>query len=639
MSNLSPFDPYVINLDDNSCEQSIMMLDYAPISSLQLRFNNGASITKINIGALHFLRRTKPKSSAPANIDKTTYSELRESPLMNWAIALIEKHARHLQPASLYAEYGKVASFIEWSDSIGHTNVLDSCLGYHGALIAYSRFLCANLALGGKRNVSQRKLVVALMAADELFPDNQYNFKIDLMFPGYDTEESTNTLVPTDDVLMPALRSARSAFEVICDFFESDRNVPVAYEKSGNVFWITSGFYPVMSEKAILCYQIGRARGSFLSSMRREVLAQAGDTNENKFLDFKSVVQRLVLEHRYIQPSNGSYRPINNTLSNDELKKACIFAHDCFLFMFVLYTEANISSVGLIPWDDEFSIEVTIQRFRSVKWRSHSEVDVSFEAKFSVLFRRFIIIRKYLVGEHDYRFLFGSFSTEFAPRQIGYNHAELIAIKLKRLVDPDIEKLGFRELRAYHHHFKTNNGGLEISAAHAQHSMSTAIKSYLSGSFSENIGQIERYFSSVGGVLFELENKNKLLETQAGSCNGELIPSRQLDEGAIQPNCRDYLGCLFCESHLFHFDKKDAWKLLSMAYVIEQLRQTQISHAEHAKVFDATLIKIYWIIDEMEKVQSLANDIYEIRIDVFERENLSPYWQNKLRLYVDIGVL
>lgn len=169
--------------------------------------------------------------------------------------------------------------------------------------------------------------------------------------------------------------------------------------------------------------------------------------------------------------------------------------------------------------------------------------------------------------------------------------------------------------------------------------MSTAIKSYLSGSFSENIGQIERYFSSVGGVLLELENKNKLLETQAGSCNGELIPSHQLDEGSIQPNCRDYLGCLFCESHLFHFDKKDAWKLLSMAYVIEQLRQTQISHAEHAKVFDATLSKIYWIIDEMEKVESLANDIYEMRIDVFERENLSPYWQNKLRLYVDIGVL
>jgi hypothetical protein len=76
-----------------------------------------------------------------------------------------------------------------------------------------------------------------------------------------------------------------------------------------------------------------------------------------------------------------------------------------------------------------------------------------------------------------------------------------------------------------------------------------------------------------------------------------------------------------------------------MAYIIEQLRLIQISPTEHGQVFDLTLNKIYWIIKKMEGNPSLAAEITQIRIDVFEFENLTPYWQNKLRIFSEIGVL
>ena len=180
---------------------------------------------------------------------------------------------------------------------------------------------------------------------------------------------------------------------------------------------------------------------------------------------------------------------------------------------------------------------------------------------------------------------------------------------------------------------------IEAAAADANHTLGTALASYQAGNVADNIAQAGAFFTNLGLILASVEQQQAARTTQAGSCDGQLIPAKQLDEVSIQPNCRNFLGCLFCDSNLIHFNAQDAHKLLSMAYIIEQLRLIQISPTEHGQVFDLTLNKIYWIIKKMEGNPSLAAEITQIRIDVFEFENLTPYWQNKLRIFSEIGVL
>ncbi|MBA1298380.1 hypothetical protein JJD73_25875 [Pseudomonas fluorescens] len=337
--------------------------------------------------------------------------------------------------------------------------------------------------------------------------------------------------------------------------------------------------------------------------------------------------------------TNDKFISLDRELTKREQLQLCKVAHDCFLFMFILYTEGNESPVGTIPWDASSSVDTVIQSFRTIKWRSHSELELSFEAKFLVHFRAYLRIREILVDGHDFGFLFGTFGRKDSPLPLDNGYSSIVGSQLKRLVDPNLMTFGFRELRAFHHHYKTTNHGIDVAAADAQHTLTTAITSYQAGNTAENIAQAGTFFTSFGLMLATVEQERAAQATQAGSCTGQLIPSKQLDEDSLQPNCQNFLGCLFCDSNLTHFNTEDAHKLLSMAYIIEQLRLIQINPKEHRQVFDLTLNKIHWIIGKMEASPSLAQKISDIRIDVNEHENLTPYWQKKLRIISEIGVL
>ncbi|MNJ66213.1 hypothetical protein D3C77_622710 [compost metagenome] len=78
---------------------------------------------------------------------------------------------------------------------------------------------------------------------------------------------------------------------------------------------------------------------------------------------------------------------------------------------------------------------------------------------------------------------------------------------------------------------------------------------------------------------------------------------------------------------------------MSIAYLIEQIRQAQVDHEEFIYYYGPTLYKINWLILEMEKNDELKSSIHEIRNDIWENENLSPYWERKMRIYSEIGII
>lgn len=633
------FAPYTIDLDECSYDQCMLLLDEIPVESLQLSFRDGANVQRLNIGAYSYCVRVKPRPYTPAHVDPETISYSRLQALLNWAVSIAELFYRILRPSSVYESFNRTSIFLDWSDSNGHSAVLNSIEDYHLALVQYSRHLCLT-ASPERRNTPQRNLSVAMQSAEKFYPEHTVNISVGIQHPGYSKEEKINTEVPSEDELFPTLAAARGLFDSISEFLGGSQRVPVALKGAGHTYWFTSCYYPVMSEASILHYQTSKTPGRILTSVRRDVLNHVEATGDDVSDGFRTVFDRLS-ERGWIQDSATMDRfiSLDRILTKEEQLQLCKVAHDCFLFMFILYTEGNESPVGSIPWDAMSSVETIVQSFRTIKWRSHTELDLSFETKFLVHFRAYLRIREILVEGHDFGFLFGTFGRKDSPLPLNNGYSSIVGSQLRRLVDPNLIIFGFRELRAFHHHYKTTNHGIDVAAADAQHTLTTAVTSYQAGNTAENIAQAGAFFTSFGLVLATVEQERGVQTTQAGSCDGQLIPAKQLDEYSIQPNCQNFLGCLFCESNLIHFNTEDAHKLLSMAYIIEQLRLIQINPKEHGQVFDLTLNKINWIIEKMEANASLAQKISDIRIDVYEHENLTPYWQNKLRILSEIGIL
>lgn len=639
MADLVKFSALQINLDEHIYDDCIGLLDSYPIEKLQLVFRSGAYLVRINVGAFLYSKRTKPRAYTPAYIDPDSYIEARERPLLNWAIQFANQFYRNLRPSSVHENYSRTVMFLDWCDENGFETVLDSIKSYHSALAKYSIHLCREIEPEGKRNTSQRKVTLAIAAASSFFPDHDLNINIGIEHPGYTKAEQDNTNVPHEKILLPALASARGLFESIGEFLSGNGKVPTAIHRHGQIYWFTSCYYPVMSETAILHHQQNGARGKLLTAFRRETVDYITATNLEIHTSFQYVIDRAIERGWTADPAKADrHIHLESKINDQELYKLCKLAHDCFLFMFVLYTEGNESPIATIPWDSSSTVESIIQSFRTIKWRSHSEVELSFEARLQVHFRNYLRIREMLVKEHNFGFLFGTFAFGKSPTPLGAGCSAQIGKQLKRLINPELATIGFRELRAYHHQFKTNQNGIIAAAQDAQHTVSTALNSYQAGNTENNISQTQAFFTNFGLVLASFEEASKQKDSQAGGCNGDLIPARQLDDNIIKPDCKNFLGCLFCDSHLIHFSVEDARKLISMAYIIDLLSQLKISSTEYEQVFSATHRKINWIIAEMEKKASLAAEIKKIKKEIFQDEKLTPYWQNKLRLYTDIGI-
>jgi hypothetical protein len=262
-------------------------------------------------------------------------------------------------------------------------------------------------------------------------------------------------------------------------------------------------------------------------------------------------------------------------------------------------------------------------------------VEVVFGVRFLKRFREYLELRRFLPSAGGFKYLFGTFEHGAEPLQVNTRHAGNLSRTLRRLVNPSLPALGYRELRAYHLNTKSNEFGLQVALETAQHSEKTAITSYMAGHQGATILEGVAYFSELSLAV------ESYRDTQAGSCAGNLISAVAIDDHpGGDPDCKEFIGCLFCKYYLLHLDAQDARKLLSMEYLIEQLRAIQYSEAEFCKAYGPTLARVRWLIELIENSSDeLRREVSVLRDEVFGQECLTFYWQSKLNLLVDMGVL
>jgi hypothetical protein len=118
------------------------------------------------------------------------------------------------------------------------------------------------------------------------------------------------------------------------------------------------------------------------------------------------------------------------------------------------------------------------------------------------------------------------------------------------------------------------------------------------------------------------------------------MPKPIIEIDGISIDCKQPEGCLFCEKYGCHSDEIDLRKLFSLEYIIEETRSLAKNNDHFLSVFQPVLLRINIIVDDIRNTKNISKSLIEkIKIDVFENENLHPYWEHKLALLIDIGLI
>jgi hypothetical protein len=314
-------------------------------------------------------------------------------------------------------------------------------------------------------------------------------------------------------------------------------------------------------------------------------------------------------------------------------------AHNVFFLMFLSNTGMNFTQARELEWSDDYKVEAERQKFRVIKWRAGGkECKFEIEIVFLPLFKKFLEIRKFLLGSNSHSNLFISTGTanDVDPHPVAEAFLSSVYGSLAK-IDPSIAVIKSRALRAAKGDFAVRTTDVATGASLLQNSEATFEKSYTAGSESVASEELGSFFDSLTtAAKVVAEKEDSLHPVPAGQCKGygKAIPI--MKEPPVPVQCDRSEGCVFCESYRVHADEIDVRKILSCWQYLEYTS----SLAESKEEFDKAFRKIFGRLTELlaaieARVPGL---VARVRNEVDEG-NLAPYWRGKVELLIDCGVV
>lgn len=314
-----------------------------------------------------------------------------------------------------------------------------------------------------------------------------------------------------------------------------------------------------------------------------------------------------------------------------------------YFMHFLFLTGMNDSSAARIFFYGDYEFSKNSMLFTSVKMRANGKkVKFEIQTEFKDDFKLYLKLRKHVLenfshtkNESDRLFLASvERKVRIHPLQGGASYKSRKSLSSAFNIDfldatSSIIRLskGIWIRKAY---------GSTVSAWVLQHSAKTNIRNYSGNDDETTSNEMNSFFSTLSD---NIKGESNITNTSIGRCSDFEKP-RSSNIDTVESNCSKLETCLFCDNYRIHSDELDIHKLLSLKYLIIE-GQTLAFNSEHfISVFNIYLNRIEEILDEMrgstpEKVALIES----ISNKVFNQGMLTPYWQSKLELYIDLGVL
>ena len=327
-----------------------------------------------------------------------------------------------------------------------------------------------------------------------------------------------------------------------------------------------------------------------------------------------------------------------NLLKSKKRMELASHALKAFYILFLTNTGMNDSTAATLAWDEDYTIDSAQQKFRNIKYRAGNKiVEFQIQAKFINDFKKYLQLRDYLLDGYSLEYLFfidsknNARTTNSLKRGIYSSYINSFFINN---LDAELPNISSRQLRVNKAHQVIKQDGIIAASQVLQSSVSTIINSYLGESKESTGEQLTDYFNKLNQNLFSISCDD--IPTSIGKCNAPDNPKIQYQNNT----CQKSENCLFCEHFRTYADAEDLQKLYSLKYLINECKYI----AKDKQHFDSVYGAVYQRIKSIESYiiqtkQQSEESLKRFELDVFEHENLHPYWEHKLSMLISIGVL
>lgn len=323
-------------------------------------------------------------------------------------------------------------------------------------------------------------------------------------------------------------------------------------------------------------------------------------------------------------------------------KSLAAWSCKAYFMHFLIITGENDSTAATLLFSKDYKTSKHEVNFKSIKWRSNGqEVNYKIQNEFIEDFKRYLQIREYLVSHHDPSFeklFIGSGTNRLTALNSGGQASSKLRLNFIRFLPEADLKGTSRTFRVSKSIWVRNSYGSQVSAYVLQHQLNSSLDSYTGQNDEQTAEEFTDFFEKIDEQIKQHKNPQEK-ETSVGACSEENIPIHLFDQN-IALDCSKSESCLFCSKYVVHSDEKDIRKLLSLKYLIEQTEALAVSKVHFNEISTDVLKQIDSYI---ERITSLNTDLVDVtkRVtkEVYEDENLSPYFLKKLELLEQLGVL
>lgn len=317
-------------------------------------------------------------------------------------------------------------------------------------------------------------------------------------------------------------------------------------------------------------------------------------------------------------------------------------AHTAFFYLFLANTGANLAVARELETDGTIDPATPNQGYRAIKFRAQGkEVTVMVPVAFMPSLRRFLELRRYLLGTYDCPYLFFTMGNSHSGQpektkpSILRSHFTNILLHFH----PRLSIIQSRQVRATVSDFYQRNHDVAVSARLMGHTEEVAKRNYQAGSSVDHVEDMTTFLSKVSERAKVLVVKEAALAPEArlladgGACESYGRPEALSANVPIQPDCRS--GCLFCANRVLSASETDARKVASAAYLMEQLIRGPESEAE----FRPQIEKCDEDLEQIAAFNGCREMVDKVKQDIYENGNLTEYFADKYHLFLELGVL
>ncbi|APW65276.1 hypothetical protein LPB137_05150 [Poseidonibacter parvus] len=595
--------------------------------SLGIKLNRNFAICQIL-----YPRSIKKSNSKFVLVESENYDQ-RRCNILNYLIEniVIKNRQLGLKPATTMRRIKEVKYFIEYADN-ANLNFINDINQAIKAFLRYTKYLQSSIQQSKyAQRTASRLQKEAIKLLSHLFCVEPIEIKQSTTLIHSGNETRTTVAMNESDIQF-CFNFYHDLFESIYGFIINNANYPYKVKIANTNYW----FLPYT--KGLIANESKAMKNSAFNCQTGKVLAYE-DLYHEPYLNIDK--QKRDGYKRAIRLFNQYLKNANSNSFTDERLAIAQIGVQAYYILFLFTTGMNDSTASTLKWNEDYTVQKEMQDFKNIKYRAGNKiVEFQIASKFLKLFKNFLDLRKYLLLNNfksDYLFFqgYGENSYISTTAKSG-NLSSSINNRISKIFNT--EKLKFltsRTIRLYKTKYLIKHHGVIQAANTAQVSVVTLLKHYTGENEETSAEQMTKYYDDLNkSVLMHSPNDKAIT---AGHCSSFTNPDSDMKLKSINIDCEKSEGCLFCKHFRCHADSDDVRKLLSLLYIIEETKNKADSIEHFNSIYLVVIDRINYLLEEISKHQK---DLVEkIREEVFEHEILSYYWEKRLEMLIEIGVL